>query len=30
MLVVGLRVAAGMVDDAVPVIRGSIERIELE
>ena len=30
MLVVGLRVVAGMVDDAVPMIRGRIERIELQ
>src|ERR1017187_5456821 len=30
MLVVGLRVLAGMVDDAVPMIRRRIERIELQ
>ncbi len=30
MLVVGLRVVAGMVDDAVPMIWGRIERIELQ
>ena len=30
VLVVGLRVGAGMVDDAVPMIRGRIERIELQ
>ena len=30
VLVVGLRVVAGMVDDAVPMIRGCIERIELQ
>ena len=30
MFVVGLRVVAGMVDDAVPMIRWRIERIELQ
>jgi len=30
VLVVGLRVVTGMVDDAVPMIRGRIERIELQ
>jgi hypothetical protein len=30
VLVVGLRVIAGMVDDAVPMIRRRIERIELQ
>ena len=30
VLVVGLRVLAGMVDDAVPMIRRRIERIELQ
>ena len=30
VLGVGLRVFAGMVDDAVPMIRGGIERIELQ
>ena len=30
VLVVGLRVVAGMVDNAVPMIRGRIERIELQ
>jgi hypothetical protein len=30
VLVVGFRVAAGMVDDSVPMVRGRIERIELQ
>ena len=30
VFVVGLRVGAGMVDDAVPMIRGRINRIELQ
>src|SRR5665647_711330 len=30
VLVVGLRIGAGMVDDAVPMVRGRIERIELQ
>ena len=30
MFVVSLRIGAGMVDDAVPVVRGRIERIELQ
>jgi len=30
VLVVGLRIVAGMVDDAVPMIRRRIERIELQ
>ena len=29
VLVVGLRLVAGMVDDAIPMIRGRIERVQL-
>ena len=30
VLVIGLSFGAGMVDDAVPMIRGRIERVELQ